>query len=181
MKPEQRPEHPTANPEAVAWYLERAEGLFDDMRDRVGALRARGGQLAGFSGAVITLVGTNADGILEGLDGPARESAGIALLLGMATLISAFVVALRGAQLAYVVTELSEAEIVNYTTDRFVREADLWRVQIRVLRAMLASIGLATHQRDRAGEAIASAGKLFLVGLFSVGVALFILISVRTF
>jgi len=47
------------NPEAIAWYVQRAENLLDDLRDRVQSLRSRGGQLAGFSGAVIALAGAN--------------------------------------------------------------------------------------------------------------------------
>ena len=34
------------NPEAIAWYVTRAEDLLDDLRERVQSLRSRGGQLA---------------------------------------------------------------------------------------------------------------------------------------
>jgi hypothetical protein len=38
------------NPEAIAWYVEKSENLLRDLRDRVQAVRARGGQLAGSLG-----------------------------------------------------------------------------------------------------------------------------------
>lgn len=46
-----------ANPEAIAWYLVRSEGLLEELRKRVESLRTHGGQLAGFSGAVLALAG----------------------------------------------------------------------------------------------------------------------------
>ena len=52
------------NPEAIAWYVKRSEDLLDDLRDRVRLLRTRGGQLAGFSGAVLALAGANVVSVL---------------------------------------------------------------------------------------------------------------------
>lgn len=53
-----------ANPEAIAWYQQRSEHLLHDHRERIDVLRTRGGQVAGFSGAVLALAGANADSIL---------------------------------------------------------------------------------------------------------------------
>jgi phosphoserine phosphatase len=68
------------NPAAVAWYVQRAEDLLEDLRDRVQSLRSRGGQLAGFSGAVIALAGANAESMLDAVDHAARVAVGISLL-----------------------------------------------------------------------------------------------------
>jgi hypothetical protein len=57
------------NPEAIAWYLKRSEDLLDDLRDQIGSLRTRGGQLAGFSGAILALAGANAVSVLDALGG----------------------------------------------------------------------------------------------------------------
>lgn len=107
------------NPEAIAWYVMRAEGLLDDLHDRVQSLRSRGGQLAGFSGAVIALVGANAEAMLNAVHHEARIAVGISLLIGTILLIAAFVAALRGTLLPHLVSDVSAHEIANYTTERF--------------------------------------------------------------
>lgn len=169
------------NPEAIAWYVEQAESLLAHLRDRVQSLRSRGGQLAGFSGAVIALIGANAESILQTLNGEARCAAGIALLLGSVLLIAAFVTALRGTLLPQLVSDISAREIANYTTKRFTHEPDLWRVHIRTIRGLLVSIGSTTRQGDKAAKAVRWAGRFFLGGLLAVGIALAILIAVVTF
>lgn len=159
--------------------MKRAEALLDDMHERAQALRIRGGQIAGFSGAVITLVGTNAESILGALDGAARASTGAALLTGTLLLIGAF--ALRGTHLPKLVSDVSVKEIANYTTERFEREPDLWRVQMRTIAGLVASIRLTARQADRVAIAVSLAGRLFLLGLLAVGYAIAILISNRAF
>lgn len=175
-QPERQP-----NPEAIAWYVEQAEALLADLRGRVQSLRSRGGQLAGFSGAVIALAGANADSILHTLHGAARDAAGVALLIGAGCLIVAFVTALRGTLLPQLVSDISAREVANYTTERFTHEPDLWRVHIRTINGLLISIASTTRQGDRAAKAVQLAGRLFLAGLLAVGVALAILIAVVTF
>ena len=169
------------NPEAIAWYVGRAEDLLDDLRDRVQSLRSRGGQLAGFSGAVIALVGANAESMLDAVHHAARVAIGISLLAGTILLIAAFVTALRGTLLPNLVSDISAQEIANYTTQRFTHEPDLWRVHIRTINGLLVSIASTTKQGDRAADAVRWAVRLFLVGLLAVGAALAILVAVVTF
>lgn len=175
-EPSQQP-----NPEAIAWYVARAEALLDDLRERVQSLRSRGGQLAGFSGAVIALAGGNAEPVLQALHGPARDAAGIALLIGAVCLIVAFVTALRGTLLPQLVSDISAREVANYTTQRFTHESDLWRVHVRTINGLLISIASTTRQGDKAAQAVQWAGRFFLVGLLAVGAALVILTAVVTF
>ncbi|HEX3040585.1 MAG TPA: hypothetical protein VHP56_00640 [Solirubrobacterales bacterium] len=169
------------NPEAIAWYLERAENLLDDLRDRVQTLRARGGQLAGFSGAVIALVGANAESMLDAVQGAARVAIGVSLLMGTILLIVAFVTALRGTLLTHLVSDISGNEVANYLTERFTHEPDLWRVHVRTIRGFLESIESTTQQGDKTARAVMWAGRAFLAGLSAVGAALAILISVVSF
>jgi hypothetical protein len=169
------------NAEAIAWYVKRAEDLLDDLRDRVQSLRSRGGQLAGFSGAVIALVGANAESMLDAVHHLARIATGISLLIGTMLLIAAFVTALRGTLLPNLVSDISAEEIANYTTERFTHEPDLWRVHIRTINGLLVSISSTTKQGDKAADAVGMAGRCFLVGLLAVGVALAILVAVVTF
>ncbi|HEY2717455.1 MAG TPA: hypothetical protein VGI73_14655 [Solirubrobacterales bacterium] len=172
------PKKPAPNPEAVAWYLSRAESLLDELRGRMHSLRARGGQLAGFSAAVITLAGASAGSILKELDGVARSSAAVALLLGTMLLVGAFVAALRGANLPQPASDISIKEIAEYTTDRLIREPDLWRVHLRTTRGFLVLIQLMNRREDEAAAVIEWAGRLFLCGLLSIAVSLCILIVV---
>ncbi len=166
------------NPEAIAWYLKRAESLLDDLRERMHSLRVRGGQLAGFSGAVITLAGANAGSILSELDGPAKSAAAAALLLGTLLLVGAFAAALHGANLPQPVSDISIGEIAEYTADRLICERDLWRVHLRTIHGVLISIQLMYQREDEAAVALERAGLLFRGGLVSIAVSLCILIVV---
>jgi hypothetical protein len=159
------------NPEAIAWYLRKSEGLLTDLRERVQSLRTRGGQLAGFSGAVLALVGANAEHVLNELQGPARDAAGASLLLGSLLLIGSLMTALRGTLLPQLVSDISAAEVANYTSDRFTHEPDLWRVHVRAIQSLLVSIESTTRYVDRAARIVEKAEYFFLSGLFTVGVA----------
>jgi hypothetical protein len=169
------------NPEAIAWYVKRSEDLLDDLRGRLQALRLRGGQLAGFSGAVLALAGASVESVLGSLHGGARGCAGACLLIGVLLLVAALVAALRGTVMPEPDREISIEEVANYTTERFVHEPDLWRVHLRTIRSLLGAIESTTIQGDEAARTIRSAEYSFLIGLFSVGVALAILIAVVTF
>jgi hypothetical protein len=168
------------NPEAIAWYVQRSEALLQRHRERIEAIRSRGGQLAGFSGAILALAGANAESVLKALHGPARTSAGALLLVGSLCLVTALVVALRGTLTSNLVQDMSVEEIANYTSDRFIDEPDLWRVHVRTIRGLWSLIDATTRLGDRAALRIARAEYLFLVGLFAVGNALGILIAVMT-
>jgi hypothetical protein len=170
-----------ANPEAIAWYLKRSEHLLDDHRQRVDALRGRGAQLAGFSGAVLALAGTNADMTLRALHGVGRGCAGVSLLIGSLLLIAASVTALRGALLPRLVSDLSTKELANYVTDRFVEEPEVWRVHLRSIRGILETVESTTHLGDSAAQAVRRAERFFFAGLSSVGVALAILVATEAF
>jgi hypothetical protein len=170
-----------ANPEAIAWYLQRSEELLGDLREQVRSLRVRGGQIAGFSGAVLALVGANVASVLEVLRGPARDSAGIAFLVGVLLLVAALVTALRGTLVPDLFSEISAKEVANFNSERFTHEPDLWRIHVRTIRGLLRVIELTTIQGDQAARAARKAEYLFLAGLFSVGIALAILIAVVTF
>ncbi|MBN9622942.1 MAG: hypothetical protein J0H06_08315 [Actinobacteria bacterium] len=169
------------NPEAVAWYLERSERLLVELRERVLAQRSRGAQIAGFSGAVLALVGANAESTLSALHGSARVCAAGCLLMGSLLLVVAFVTALRGGLLPRFVSDLSVGEVANYATDRFVQEPDLWRVHLRTIRGTIRSIESTTLLGDRTAEAIARAERFFIAGMSLVGSALGILVVVVAF
>ena len=172
-----------ANPEAIAWYVNRSERLLGEVSERVRVLRSRGGQLAGFSGAILALVGSNAASTIVALHGVARGCAGSCFFLGGVLLIAAFATALVGAVLRRPPAEadLSVGEVANYASKRFVEEPDLWRVQLRTIRALMVSIESTTRMGDGAARAGGRAQSLFLAGLSLIGIALGILLLVVTF
>jgi hypothetical protein len=161
------------NPEAIAWYLKRSEALLGEMRGQVQSLHARGAQVAGFSGAVLALAGANVGSVLATLQGTSRGCAGLALLVGIALLVAALVTALRGTKLFL---DVSIGEIANYTSERFICEPDLWRVQVRTIHGLLDAIESIVFQADRTARALRKAEYSFIAGLFSAGTALAILI-----
>jgi hypothetical protein len=79
------------------------------------------------------------------------------------------------------VSGVSAEEVSNYTSDRFTHEPGLWRVHVRTIRSLLKAIGWTTVQGDKAVWAMRKAEYLFLSGLFSVALALAMLIVVVTF
>jgi hypothetical protein len=169
------------NPEAIAWYVEKSEKLLDDLLEQVSSQRLRGVQLAGFAGAVLALAAPNAATILAPLHGIGRACAGVALLVGAFLLIASLAAALRGTVLPRFVSDISTQEVAAYASERFIHEPDLWRVHVRTIRNLLSTIESTRRQRDETAEAVKKAELFFLVGLFSVGISLAILIPVVTF
>jgi hypothetical protein len=166
-----------ANPEAIAWYVQRSEDMLERSRQRVQSFRTRGVQLAGFSGAVLALAGANAASILGALHGAPRYGAGMALLVGSLLLVAAFMTSL----LPRPAFDPSGREIVNYVSTRFIEEPELWRVQVRTIRGLVLLIARTTNQGDEAASSINRAERLLAAGLLGVGVALVILVVTVTF
>jgi hypothetical protein len=170
-----------ANPEAIAWYLTKSESLLGDLRERAVTLRTRGGQIAGFSGAVLALAGANVGSVLGGLHGIARGLAGGSILVGVLFLVASVVTVLRGTVSPTLLSGVSVEEVANYVSERFTDEPELWRVHLRTIHGLLDLIELTTEQGDKFGRAVGKAEYFFLTGLFSVGLAFATLIAVMTF
>jgi hypothetical protein len=169
------------NPEAIAWYLARSEALLDELRERVLSLRARGGQLAGFAGAVLALAGANVDSLLGALNGAARDLAGGSLLMGLLLLVLSLVTVMRGTVLSESISALSAKEVANYASERFIHEPDLWRVHQRTILGLVGVIKAIAAQGDGGARAVRKAEYFFFAGLFTVGAAFVTLIMVVTF
>jgi hypothetical protein len=169
------------NPAAIAWYLKRSERLLDELREEAQSLLLRASQLAGFSGAVLTLVGANATSILATLHSAVRNVAGVALLIGSFALIAAFVTALSGSSVRGGVADVSARDAAGYLLPRFTCEPDLWRVQLRAIKALVTAIDMTTQQVDVIDRAVVWAGRFLLLGLAAVATALGILVIVVTF
>jgi hypothetical protein len=170
-----------ANPEAISWYLQRSEALLDELRERIQALRLRGGQIAGFSGAVLALAGANLGSVLGVLHGAARDLAGGSLLVGSASLVMSLVIVLRGTVQPGWYIAFSVNEVGSYVTERFTQEPDLWRVHLRTIASLRDAIETTTRLGDKVERSVRNAEYLFLSGLFTVGTAFATFIAVMTF
>ena len=161
----------SANPEAIAWYLERSERLLGELRERTLSLRARGAQLAGFAGAVLALAGANVDSVLGSLGGVPRDCAGGSLLVGILLLVACLLVVLRGTVFPESISIISANEVANYLTERFIAEPDLWRMHLRTIHGLLDLIELTTNQGDDAERSLRKAEYFFFAGLLAVAAA----------
>lgn len=153
------------NPAAIAWYVEEAQRLLEDQQRRAESLRTRGGQVAGFSAAVLALIGGNAGTILGASEGSARLAIGAALLAAVVCLATAVAIAVWGVIKSRPFIAINADEIANYTSERFLGESDLWRVHLRSLRALETATRQAEEEGNAAAEAIERALYAFLTGL----------------
>jgi hypothetical protein len=167
-----QPTEQAPNPTAIAWYVEEAQRLLEDQQRRAESLRTRGGQLAGFGAAVLALIGGNAGEIVGDLEGSCRTLAALALILAVLNLAASVAVAIFGALRPKLYAAISADEIVNYTTDRFLREPDLWRVHVRSLRALAEATESAQDAGHTAARALVWSLRAFLLGLASAMVAI---------
>jgi hypothetical protein len=162
------------NPAAIAWYVEEAQRLLEEQQRRAESLRTRAGHLAGFGAAVLALVGGNGAQILEAAAGSARLAIGSALIVAVICLAAAVGVAIWGVIKPWPFATLAADEIALYTSDRFLAEPDLWRVQVRSLR----TLEEVTREAQKDGNAAARA---ITVSLYSLLAGLgFSLVSLGT-
>jgi hypothetical protein len=124
------------NPAAIAWYVEEAQRLLEDQQRRAESLRTRGGQVAGFGSAVLALIGGNIETVLEAGEGSVRVAVGLTFLAAVVCVAAAVAVAIWGVIKPRPFAVLAADEIAVYASDRFLSEPDLWRVQVRALRAL---------------------------------------------
>lgn len=153
------------NPEAIAWYVEEAQRLLEDQQRRAESLRTRGGQIAGFGATVLALIGGNATKLLDALDGCAHILVGVALIAAAFCLAVAVAIAIWGVLRPRVFAAISAEEIVNYTSERFLAEPDLWRVHVRSLHALGDATASAQEAGNSAAKAIEWSLRTFLAGL----------------
>lgn len=157
------------NPAAIAWYVEEAQRLLEDQQRRGESLRTRGGQVAGFGAVFLALIGGNAVKMLESVDGCAETAIGVALIGAGLCLAASVAVAVGGVIKPQPFASISADEITNFLSDRFLSEPDLWRVQVRSLRALETATRDAQEGGNTAAKAINVSLYAFLAGLaFSV-------------
>jgi hypothetical protein len=145
--------------------VEEAQRLLEDQQRRAEALRARGGQLAGFGAAVLALIAGNAATIMGAAEGATRGFIGLALLAGAICLAVAVVAAIWGVMRPRPFVALGADEIAAYKSERFLSEPDLWRVHLRSLHALERATREAQEDGNAASESIMSALYAFLAGL----------------
>jgi hypothetical protein len=154
-----------ANSEAIAWYVEEAQRLLEEQQRRVESLRTRGGQIAGFGALFLALVGGNAARILGEAHGGAKAVIAATLVISSLCLIASVAAAVIGANKSGSYSTVGADEIANFLTRPFLDAPELWRVQVRSLRALEAAAENAQKGGDDALKSIAVSLYTFLVGL----------------
>lgn len=138
--------------------------LLDEEHRRSESLQGRGGQLAGFAGAVFALLAGLVPSELESVpNGAAAVGVGL-FALASGLLLAAVAVAVIRIVHPQGRAAIGPAEVLNYTTDRFM-SAERWKVQSRTMRALQKSLAQTRAINIRKAEALRFAGVLFLAGL----------------
>jgi hypothetical protein len=153
------------NPAAIAWYVEEARRLLEEQQRRAESLRTRGGQIAGFGAAVLALLGGNAGAALEAVAVSARATVAVSLLAAAICVAVAVAVAIWGVLKPRPFVLVAADEIAIYGSNRFLVEPDLWRVQVRALRALEEAARETQEDGNAAAGAIMISLHALLVGL----------------
>jgi hypothetical protein len=124
----------------------------------------------------LALIGANAVTMLESLEGAAASGVAAALIGAALCLAASVAVAVGGVIKPQPFASISADEITNYLTERFLGEPDLWRVQVRSLRALETATRDAQDGGNTAARAINVSLYAFLAGLAFSVVAIGILI-----
>jgi 4-amino-4-deoxy-L-arabinose transferase-like glycosyltransferase len=162
------------NPDAISWYVEEAQRLLEEQQRRAESLRTRGGQVAGFGAAVLALIGGNAGAVMGAVGDSARVAVGVTLLAAAVCVAAAIAVASWGVLKPRSFGVVAADEIAIYASNRFLTEPDLWRVQMRALRALEE----VTRETQEDGNAAAGA---IMISLYALLTGLgFSLISLAT-
>jgi hypothetical protein len=168
------------NPEAIAWYVEEAQRLLEDQQRRAESLRSRGGQIAGFGAAVLALISGNAEIMLGAASGSAHTAIGLTFLVAVIFLAVATVIAVWGVIKPQPFVVVAADEIALYASERFLEEADLWRVHVRSLQSLEKAARAAQDGGNAAARAIMVSLYVLLTGLgfslISLGTLIVVLI-----
>jgi ABC-type glycerol-3-phosphate transport system permease component len=163
-----------ANSEAIASYVEEAQRLLEEQQRRAESLQTRAGQIAGFGAVLLALLGGNAATILHEVHDGRTE---VAVLLIAATLFLAVSVAVAviGVSSLQSYASIAAEEVGNYLTDPFLDAPELWRVQVRSLRALRRAIEDAQERGNAVLKSITISLYSLLVGLALAVVAIAVL------
>jgi hypothetical protein len=152
------------NPDAVAWYVDNASALLADEHRRGESLQTRAGQLAGFAGVSLALLGSLLPDAFGGLELSEERLAGGAYLLALALLIATIVLAVVRVLKPVRYAAIDAREVREYVTDRFL-VADRWEVQVRTLRALAMAVASAQSNNETKAKWLGRCVVVFLAGL----------------
>jgi hypothetical protein len=160
-------------PDTVAWAVENAQTLLRDETDRVRSLDGKAGQLAGFAGVTLAVLGSIAPDALSQDLGRVGDPVFAAAFFGAAGFVTGSII-----WLVFLVLRpqrfvaIDAKEIRNYLQDDRLLRAEPWALQMRTLRAL----GDSALWAQRAGEQKASrlgvGVTLFGIGLGTTLVAI---------
>lgn len=120
----------------VEWATQNARDLLREESDRIQALDTKAGQLAGFSGVILALLGSLAkDAFTRDLGCVGDPVFAVAYFLAAGTLAGALLWLVFSALKPQRFVAIDADELTQYLEDERLLRAEPWALQIRTLRA----------------------------------------------
>jgi hypothetical protein len=160
------------NHETVAWAAENARELLREENQRIQALDGKAGQLAGFSGVILAVLGSIAPDAFDGNLGTVGEPlfAG-AYFASVGALTAAILWLVFFALRPQRFIAIDATELTAYLEDERLLRAQPWALQIRTLRALRDCTSWAQRGAELKADRLTIGVIIFAVGLASALVA----------
>lgn len=160
------------NHETVAWATDNARELLREENDRIQALDGKAGQLAGFSGVILAVLGSIApdafDGDLGAVGDPLFAAAYFASVGALTAAILWLVFfALRPQRFI----AIDASELTAYLEDERLLRAQPWALRIRTLRALRDCTSWAQQGAESKANRLGAGVVIFAIGLAAALVA----------
>jgi len=159
-------EHGGVNPDTVAWAADNARELLRDESERVRALDTKAGQLAGFAGVILALLGSIAPEAFRSSLGDVGVPLFAAFYLLAAALLASsilWIVFLTLKPQRFIA--IAAAELGEYLEDERLLRSDPWALQIRTMRAVRDAAVWAQVAGERKADRLTVGMILFAAGL----------------
>jgi hypothetical protein len=154
------------DPETVEWATKNARELVHEESDRIQALDAKAGQLAGFSGVVLALLGSLAkDAFTRDLGCVGDPVFAGAYFLAAAMLAVTILWLVFSAIKPQRFIAIGAKELERYLVDERLLSAKPWALQIRTLRALSDATSWSQRAAQQKADRLSTGVVLFASGL----------------
>jgi hypothetical protein len=154
------------NHETVAWATENARELLREESDRIQLLDTKAGQLAGFAGVVLALLGSLAkDAFARDLGTVGDPLFAVVYFGAAATLATAIMWIVFFALKPRRFIAIDAKELSMYFEDERLLSAEPWALQLRTLRALRDAVSFSQRGAAQKADRLSTGVVLFGVGL----------------
>jgi hypothetical protein len=155
-----------SNHETLAWATENARELLKEENDRIQALDAKAGQLAGFSGVILAVLGSIATDSFDKNLGAVGDPVFAAMYFASVGALTAAILwlvffALKPQRFI----AINARELTAYLEDDRLLRAQPWALQIRTLRALRDCTLWAQQGAEQKANRLTTGVVIFAVGL----------------